>query len=158
MDKKTKDRPCDNSSSKGAIYVIGIGPGGLGHLTQRAREAFEVCDTVVGYKTYIGLVSSLIKGKDVFSTGMTQEVERCNKAIELAMSGKKVAVVSSGDSGIYGMAGFIYELLFNRQSSEEGEKRRKGEAEKQTPDSPIRRFSDSCAVEVIPGAPAFCAA
>ena len=150
MDKKTKDRPCDNSNSKGAIYVIGIGPGGLGHLTQSAREAFEACDTVVGYKTYIGLVSSLIKGKDVFSTGMTQEVERCNKAIELAMSGKKVAVVSSGDSGIYGMAGLALELLQKSEvrSQKSGEK---DNSELRTPNSEL-------SVSIIPGVPAFCAA
>ena len=150
MDKKTKDRPCDNSSSKGSIYIIGIGPGGLGHLTQRAKEAFEACDTVVGYKTYIGLVSSLIKGKDVFSTGMTQEVERCNKAIELAMSGKKVAVVSSGDSGIYGMAGLALELLQKSEvrSQKSGEK---DNSELRTPNSEL-------SVSIIPGVPAFCAA
>jgi len=148
MDKKTKDRPCDNSSSKGAIYVIGIGPGGHGHLTQRAREAFEVCDTVVGYKTYIGLVSSLIKGKDVFSTGMTQEVERCNKAIELAMSGKKVAVVSSGDAGIYGMAGLVLELLGGGRREVGG-----GKNKNYTPHP-----TSHIPVFIIPGVPAFCAA
>ena len=158
MDKKTKDRQGDHSSSQGAIYIVGIGPGGPEHLTFEAKKTLESCDIIVGYKTYIDLIKHVIQDKEIFSTGMTQEVERCNKAIELAISGKKVAVVSSGDSGIYGMAGLIYELMFNRQSSEEGEKRRKGEAEKQTPDSPIRRFSDSCAVEVIPGVPAFCAA
>ena len=148
MDKKTKDRPCDNSSGKGSIYIIGIGPGGLGHLTQRAKEAFEACDTVVGYKTYIGLVSSLIKGKDVFSTGMTQEVERCNKAIELAMQGKKVAVVSSGDSGIYGMAGLVLELLVGGRWEAGG---RKGKDH-------IPHPTSRTPVSIIPGVPAFCAA
>jgi len=150
MDKKTKDRPCDNSSSKGSIYIIGIGPGGLGHLTQRAKEAFEACDTVVGYKTYIGLVSSLIKGKDVFSTGMTQEIGRCQKAIELAMQGKKVAVVSSGDAGIYGMAGLVLELL---QGS-----RVRGQGSKENNFTHITHHASRITVSIIPGVPAFCAA
>lgn len=155
MDKKTKDRQGDNSSSKGSIYIIGIGPGGLGHLTQRAKEAFEACDTVVGYKTYIGLVSSLIKGKDVFSTGMTQEIGRCQKAIELAMQGKKVAVVSSGDAGIYGMAGLIFELLRVKKSKVRSQK---SEVKDQRKTDHWSLDTGHLTIQVIPGVPAFCAA
>lgn len=128
------------------------------HLTLKAKEVLEGCDVVVGYKSYIDLLSSLIKGKEVFSTGMAREVERCQKAIEWAMEGRRVALVSSGDAGIYGMAGLVLELMFNRHGSEEREKGRKGERERQFPDSPIPRFSDSFEIQVIPGVPAFCAA
>ncbi len=89
---------------------------------------------------------------------MMHEVERCQKAIDIALSGRKVAVVSSGDAGIYGMAGLVLELMFNRQRNEEGEKRRSGETENQFPDSPIHRFSGSFEIEVIPGVPAFSSA
>lgn len=96
---------------KGKIFVVGIGPGSAEHLTQRARTALYEADVIVGYKTYINLIKCIAGGKEIVSTGMTQEVERCKAAIELAEKGKKVAVISSGDAGIYGMAGLIYELI-----------------------------------------------
>lgn len=93
------------------IWVVGIGPGGKETMTLEALEALQACDIVVGYKTYIKLIEELIEDKEVYQNGMRQEVERCQDAIELAKKGKKVAVVSSGDSGIYGMAGLILELI-----------------------------------------------
>ncbi len=102
MKKKTK---------KGHLYIIGIGPGNTMHLTFSAREALEKVDTVVGYHTYINLIQPLINHKDIITTGMTKEIERCKKAIDLAISGKKVALVSGGDPGIYGMAGLVFEIL-----------------------------------------------
>ncbi len=98
-----------NSQSK--LYAVGIGPGDLSQMTVRARQVLAEADTVVGYKTYIELIRPLISGKNVITTGMTKEVDRCKRAIEEARKGHRVAVVSSGDSGIYGMAGLIYELL-----------------------------------------------
>lgn len=92
------------------ISVIGIGPGGKETMTFEAMEALRAADIIVGYKTYIKLIEDFITDKEVYQNGMRQEVERCKDAIELAKSGKKVAVVSSGDSGIYGMAGLILEL------------------------------------------------
>ena len=77
----------------GSIYIIGIGPGGEEHLTFKAKDAILGSDVIVGYKTYIALISSLVNGKEIFTTGMTHEVERCKKAIEFANAGKKVAVV-----------------------------------------------------------------
>lgn len=68
----------------------------------------------MGYKTYVELISGLLDNKEVVSTGMTREVERCNLAIERALGGKKVALVSSGDPGVYGMAGLALELLEQR--------------------------------------------
>ncbi|MGA2193561.1 MAG: precorrin-3B C(17)-methyltransferase [Nitrospirota bacterium] len=80
-------------------------------MTMRARAALDKSDTVVGYSTYIRLIKPLLTGKDVVSTGMTAEAERCREAIRLASSGRNVALVSSGDPGIYGMAGLVLEIL-----------------------------------------------
>ena len=102
---------------KGKIFVVGIGPGSAEHLTQKARTALYEADVIVGYKTYINLIKCIAGGKEIVSTGMTQEVDRCKAAIELAEKGKKVAVISSGDAGIYGMAGLIYELISCRGGS-----------------------------------------
>ena len=80
-------------------------------MTFRAREAIAQSDTIVGYETYVNLVKDLIDGKTVYRYAMTQEVERAQQCIDLAKSGKTVSLVSSGDPGIYGMAGLIYETL-----------------------------------------------
>ena len=93
------------------LFVVGIGPGGRSHLTQRALEALEASEVVVGYTLYIDLLRDLLAGKEVVSTGMTREVERCRAAVALALQGRSVAVVSTGDPGVYGMAGLVLELL-----------------------------------------------
>lgn len=93
------------------LFVIGIGPGGRSHLTQRAVEALAASEVVVGYTLYIDLLRDLLAGKEVVSTGMTREVERCRAAVDLALQGRTVAVVSTGDPGVYGMAGLVLELL-----------------------------------------------
>ncbi|RQW64553.1 precorrin-3B C(17)-methyltransferase [Vibrio viridaestus] len=92
------------------LYIIGIGPGGEEMMTVQALEAIEQCEVIVGYKTYTHLVKNLVGDKHVIKTGMCKELERCQAAIELAQSGKNVALISSGDAGIYGMAGLILEL------------------------------------------------
>ncbi|QSV47204.1 cobyric acid synthase [Geobacter benzoatilyticus] len=92
------------------LYVVGIGPGDLDHMTFQANEALDSADAVVGYKTYLDLINPLIAGKEIISSGMMKEVERCREALDLAASGKTVALVSSGDAGIYGMAGLALEL------------------------------------------------
>lgn len=91
------------------LYVIGIGPGGLDQLTIKAKNAIEESEIIVGYTKYIDMIKPLLEGKEVFATGMKGEEERCKKAIELAED-KIVSVVSTGDSGIYGMAGLILQL------------------------------------------------
>jgi len=93
------------------IYVIGIGPGCRDLMTQEAIAAMEDAEVIVGYKTYIKLVEEFIKDKEVVQNGMRKEVDRCQDAIDIAKTGKKVAVISSGDAGIYGMAGLILELI-----------------------------------------------
>ncbi|WP_288679019.1 precorrin-3B C(17)-methyltransferase [uncultured Clostridium sp.] len=93
----------------GKLYVIGIGPGGLDEMTLRAVKAIEESDIIVGYTKYIEMVKDLIKDKEIFKTGMRGEEERCREALEFSKD-KKVALISTGDSGIYGMAGLILEM------------------------------------------------
>ena len=123
---------------QGKILLVGFGPGAAEHMTYRARAAIAEADVVIGYSTYIKLVKELLDGKEVVRKGMTEEIDRCVEAYEHALKGKVVALISSGDIGIYGMAGPTYEVLL--QSG-------------WTPDQGIE-------VEVIPGATALnaCAA
>ncbi len=95
----------------GKLYIVGVGPGHHDHMTFRAKQVIEESDTIVGYETYVNIVQDLIEGKDVYRYAMTQEIERARQCIDLAKSGKIVSLVSSGDPGIYGMAGLIYETL-----------------------------------------------
>lgn len=97
------------------IYVIGIGPGCRDIMTQEAISAMEDAEVIVGYKTYIKLVEDFVKDKEVVQNGMRKEVDRCQDAIDIAKTGKKVAVISSGDAGIYGMAGLILELITKQE-------------------------------------------
>jgi precorrin-3B C17-methyltransferase len=92
------------------IYVIGIGPGSYETMTNEAIAAIEKSDVIVGYKTYINLVEELIKGKEIISNGMKQEIDRVKKAIDISKTGKVVSVISSGDAGVYGMAGLVLEM------------------------------------------------
>lgn len=94
----------------GKIYVVGLGPGSIDHLTYAAVRALQKSHVIIGYKVYIKLIEGLIQGKTILSSGMGQELERCEKAIELARQGKRVSLVSSGDPGLYGMAGPLLEL------------------------------------------------
>lgn len=93
------------------IFVVGIGPGGEQYFTARAEEAIARAEVVVGYSYYIDLLGDRVKDKEIVSTGMTREIDRCRSAVELAMEGRDVAVVSTGDAGVYGMAGLVLELL-----------------------------------------------
>lgn len=97
-------------NSTGTVKVIGIGPGNDEYMTPQAREAILEADRVVGYLTYLDLIKDLIADKETVGTAMMQEVDRCQQAIDLALEGYKVVVVSSGDPGIYGMAGLVMEL------------------------------------------------
>ncbi len=115
------------------IYVVGIGPGGREHMSCAARDIILNSQVVVGYKKYVELIEDLTKGKEVFSTPMMGEIKRCQAAIEFAKKGRDTAVVCSGDSGIYALAGLIFELL-----EKEG-------------------LLSQIDVEVIPGIPAFVA-
>ncbi len=98
------------------LYIVGTGPGGIEHITPYAQDAIRKSDVIVGYGTYLDLIQELIKDKEVVSTGMTQEIDRCKKAVELALSGKTVSVISGGDPGIYAMAGLVFEILKDRNA------------------------------------------
>ncbi|MFL6561023.1 MAG: precorrin-3B C(17)-methyltransferase, partial [Bacillus sp. (in: firmicutes)] len=99
---------------KGKLLVIGFGPGDEKHITGRAKEAIEESDIIIGYKTYVDLIKGLIAGKQIISTGMTEEVSRAQEAVKQAELGYTVAVISSGDAGVYGMAGLVYEVLIEK--------------------------------------------
>ncbi len=102
--------------SNGMIDVIGIGPGGKPYMSLECVDALHAADIVIGYKTYIKLVEDMLDGKEVIKTGMRKEVERCELAIEKASTGLRVALISSGDAGVYGMAGLVLELAKDHPS------------------------------------------
>ena len=112
---------------KGKVSVVGTGPGAVEFLTAQAVRAIEESDLVIGYRLYVRQISSLLEGqgKEVIMSAMGSEIERCRFAAAEALKGKKVALVSGGDPGIYGMAGLMLQVA--------------GEGEEQLP------------VEIIPG-------
>jgi len=94
----------------GKLYVVGFGPGNKEDMTLRAVSAVENADLIIGYTTYTDILREYFPDKEYKATSMMKEVERCRTAIEEAEKGRTVAMVSSGDSGIYGMAGIIYQI------------------------------------------------
>ncbi|MEN8189874.1 MAG: precorrin-3B C(17)-methyltransferase [Thermodesulfobacteriota bacterium] len=98
------------------ISVVGTGPGSRDHITQAAVQAIENADCIIGYKTYLDLVPDLLEGKEVLASSMMQEVDRCRKGVELAEAGKKIALISGGDPGIYAMAGLVFEIAVENNS------------------------------------------
>lgn len=137
------------------LYIVSLGPGHLKHMTLRGHEALEASEVIVGYGTYLDLIQPLLAGKEVFSTGMKREIERCEKAIETAMQGRTVAVVSSGDAGIYGMAGLILELCAKREIMPRLVTRAAGHTSHCTQDE--FKGAQTLLIEVIPGVPALAA-
>lgn len=99
---------------KGKIFVVGFGPGATEHITGRALEALQESNYIIGYKTYVELIKHLVTAKSIVSTGMTEEVSRAQDAVKKAEAGGIVSVISSGDSGAYGMAGLVYEVLIEK--------------------------------------------
>ena len=93
------------------IYVVGIGPGKKGDMTFRAYDALEKSDVIIGYKTYIDLIKEYFPEKELISSPMKKEVDRCREVVEIAESGKTISLISSGDAGIYGMAGIMLEIV-----------------------------------------------
>jgi len=126
--------------------VIGIGPGSLDYLSKRAHDILKTVDAVAGYTTYIDLIRPLIKNKDVISTAMTKEVARVTAAIDIALSGKSCAIVSSGDPGIYAMAGLALEIC----------KMRKIHVTAPCSREMALREKATLSIEIIPGIPALC--
>ena len=110
----------------GTLVVVGIGPGAADLITPRAWLAIEQAEVVAGYRTYLNLISNLLRPEqEVLSSAMMQEIDRCRQALALAESGKKVAMICGGDPGIYAMAGLVYELA--------------------------REQGSTCRIEIIPG-------
>ncbi len=107
--------------SPGKLYVVGVGPGDSLDRTRRAERAIELSSTVVGYPRYIEHIRDLVSDKNIVSSGMSREKERCADAVRRATSGEVVSLVSSGDAGIYGMAGLALEMLENEKISPEVE-------------------------------------
>ncbi len=103
----------------GKLYAVGFGPGGYEHMTQKAIEVINSVDIITGYTTYIEMLKEFFPDKEYLATPMTKEIDRCKLALDLAEEGKTVAMVSSGDSGIYGMAGIMLEIANDRGSDVE---------------------------------------
>lgn len=92
------------------VYVVGLGPGAGEQMTAQARQALEQCPVIAGYTVYIDLIRGEFPEKQFLMTPMRKEAERCKMALEQAQQGQDVAMVCSGDAGVYGMAGLMYEL------------------------------------------------
>lgn len=107
----------NSSNSAGKLWVAGIGPGGKDQITLRAGQVLKEADVVLGYQRYLGHLEDmgLDMGREFVPFKMGEEIQRSRIAVDLAAAGKKVAVVSSGDPGIYGMAGPVLEVLGNRE-------------------------------------------
>lgn len=100
------------------LYIIGIGPGNLSDISRRAYQVLNEVDVIVGYKKYIECIQELIREEQqVYFSGMRKEKDRVQKAIDYAKQGKKTALISSGDPGVYGMAGLALELVENQHSN-----------------------------------------
>lgn len=101
------------------IYVVGIGPGNNENMTLRAINAINNSNVIIGYSKYIDLVEELCEGKEIISSQMRKEVERCEITVKKAEEGNTVSIISSGDSGIYGMAGLMLETISRMKSNVE---------------------------------------
>lgn len=97
----------------GKISIVGIGPGNFFDMTERAKVAIESAEVISGYKTYLKLIEKILAGKKIVATGMMHEVERAKISVDEAQKGFNVAVISSGDAGVYGMAGLVIETILN---------------------------------------------
>ena len=95
------------------IFVVGIGPGAYEKMTIEAADALRNCDVIIGYTVYVDLVKEHFAGKEFLTTPMRKEVERFRLAFETAAGGKQVAMICSGDAGVYGMSGLMYEVGVN---------------------------------------------
>jgi precorrin-3B C17-methyltransferase len=92
------------------LYVVGTGPGNVAHMSNRAVAVIKQADCIAGYTTYVDLIKELVEDKKIISTGMMKEVERVERAIDMALTGVSCALVSGGDPGIYAMAGLVFEI------------------------------------------------
>jgi precorrin-3B C17-methyltransferase len=106
----------ETDPSCGLISVVGTGIGSVENMTPQSVKALADADVIIGYATYLDLIPELLAGKEVITSAMMQEVDRCKKSFTIAEAGKHVAIVSGGDPGIYAMAGLILEIAAKRNS------------------------------------------
>lgn len=97
--------------SSGQLFLVGLGPGSREHMSPVAVEVLNGCDVVIGYKGYIEQVKDITEAKEIVAMDLGEEMQRAARAVELASAGRSVAVVSSGDAGIYGMAAPVFQQL-----------------------------------------------
>jgi len=116
---------CNNGSSPGTLYVVGTGPGSADYMTVAAISALKDSEVIIGYKTYLDLIPEFLEQKEVISSEMMKEVDRCRKALDIAEEGKTIALVCGGDPGIYAMAGLVFEMA--------------------------QKAKNSCKIEILPG-------
>ena len=111
-------RQAETAAGSGVLQVIGIGPGAIDQMTMEAYRAIEGCDVIAGYHVYVDLVKDRFPDKKIITTTMRREAERCILALEEAAGGANVSFICSGDAGVYGMAGLIYEVAQDYPSVE----------------------------------------
>ncbi|MBR0597332.1 precorrin-3B C(17)-methyltransferase [Sinanaerobacter chloroacetimidivorans] len=92
------------------LYVVGLGPGAWDQMTKQAVDALEECDVITGYEIYVDLIRERFQHKNLITTPMKKEAERCHIAVKEVLKGQTAAMVCSGDAGVYGMAGLVYEI------------------------------------------------
>lgn len=94
----------------GKIYVVGLGPGNKENMTFRAYDVLKNSDIIIGYKTYVDLIEDMFPDKKIIKSYMKKEVARCEETLKLALEGNITSLISSGDAGVYGMAGLMLEI------------------------------------------------
>ena len=109
-DSEAENRQRDLGRRQGRLAIVSLGPGDRSFMIPQALQELVGAEVIVGYKTYLELISDLLVGKKTFASGMRKELERCQTAIDHALQGYRVAIISSGDAGIYGMAGLVFDL------------------------------------------------
>jgi len=102
--------PSHDKSGAGCLYIVGLGPGKTGYMAGRALEAIAGSEYVLGHSTYLEPLGTILAGKNVMSSSMGKEVDRARQAVDLART-SRVALVSGGDAGVYGMASIVLEVL-----------------------------------------------
>lgn len=102
----------------GKLYIVGIEPGGREGMTREAAQALQESDCIVGYHVYTQLVQEEYPDKEYYTTPMTKEVDRCRQALAFAAEGRTISLVCSGDAGVYGMSGLVYQLQEEYQDVE----------------------------------------
>src|SRR2546425_1352282 len=113
--QKWEENNMEHTPQAGHLTIVGLGPGSRDLMAPRAMQALLECDLVVGYRLYIEQIRDLVGDKEVHASELTHEVERATLAVLHARAGRRVCVVSSGDAGIYGMAGLVLDILAQAQ-------------------------------------------